>query len=38
MGDELFQKKLYITPKYQRQSIGSQIMRLLNQQVRRQRE
>ena len=33
-GDELFLKQLYITPKYQRQGVGSQIIRLLNEQAR----
>lgn len=33
-GDELFLKQLYITPKHQRQGIGSQIIRLLNEQAR----
>ena len=33
-GDELFLKQLYITPKHQRQGIGSQILRLLNEQAR----
>jgi ribosomal protein S18 acetylase RimI-like enzyme len=28
-GDELFLKQLYITPKHQRQGVGSQVMRLL---------
>jgi len=29
--DEIFLKQLYITPKHQRQGIGSQIIRLLNE-------
>jgi ribosomal protein S18 acetylase RimI-like enzyme len=33
-GDELFLKQLYIAPKHQRQGIGSQIVRLLNEQAR----
>jgi ribosomal protein S18 acetylase RimI-like enzyme len=33
-GDELFLKQLYIAPKHQRQGIGSQIIRLLNEQAR----
>jgi ribosomal protein S18 acetylase RimI-like enzyme len=33
-GDELFLKQLYITPKHQRQGVGSQIIRLLNEQAR----
>jgi ribosomal protein S18 acetylase RimI-like enzyme len=33
-GDELFLKQLYITPKRQRQGIGSQVIRLLNEQAR----
>jgi ribosomal protein S18 acetylase RimI-like enzyme len=33
-GDELFLKQLYITPKHQRQGIGSQVIRLLNEQAR----
>ncbi|MGF9759362.1 GNAT family N-acetyltransferase [Microvirga sp. 0TCS3.31] len=33
-GDELFLKQLYITPMHQRQGIGSQIIRLLNEQAR----
>jgi ribosomal protein S18 acetylase RimI-like enzyme len=33
IGDELFLKQLYITPKHQRQGIGSQIIRLLNEQA-----
>jgi ribosomal protein S18 acetylase RimI-like enzyme len=32
-GDELFLKQLYITPKHQRQGIGSQVIRLLNEQA-----
>jgi ribosomal protein S18 acetylase RimI-like enzyme len=32
-GDELFLKQLYITPKHQRQGIGSHIIRLLNEQA-----
>ena len=32
-GDELFLKQLYITPKHQRKGIGSQIIRLLNEQA-----
>jgi ribosomal protein S18 acetylase RimI-like enzyme len=32
-GDELFLKKLYITPEHQRQGIGSQVIRLLNEQA-----
>ena len=31
-GDELFLKQLYISPTYQRRGIGSQIIRLLNEQ------
>ncbi|MBO1909072.1 GNAT family N-acetyltransferase [Microvirga sp. 3-52] len=34
IGDELFLKQLYITPKHQRQGIGSQVIRLLNEQAR----
>jgi ribosomal protein S18 acetylase RimI-like enzyme len=33
-GDELFLKQLYIAPKHQRQGIGSQIIRLLNERAR----
>jgi ribosomal protein S18 acetylase RimI-like enzyme len=33
-GDEVFLKQLYITPKRQRQGIGSQVIRLLNEQAR----
>jgi ribosomal protein S18 acetylase RimI-like enzyme len=33
-GDELFLKQLYITPMHQRKGIGSQIIRLLNEQAR----
>jgi ribosomal protein S18 acetylase RimI-like enzyme len=33
-GDEVFLKQLYITPKHQRQGIGSQVIRLLNEQAR----
>ena len=32
--DEVFLKQLYTTPKHQRQGIGSQIIRLLNEQAR----
>ena len=32
-GDELFLKQLCITPKHQRQGIGSQVIRLLNEQA-----
>jgi ribosomal protein S18 acetylase RimI-like enzyme len=32
-GDELFLKQLYIAPKHQRQGIGSQVIRLLNEQA-----
>jgi ribosomal protein S18 acetylase RimI-like enzyme len=32
-GDELFLKQLYIAPKHQRQGIGSQIIRLLNEEA-----
>ena len=33
-GDELFLKQLYITPKHQRQGVGSQIIRLLNEEAK----
>src|SRR5215204_2387918 len=33
-GDELFLKQLYITPKHQRQGVGSHVIRLLNEQAR----
>src|SRR5687767_2772159 len=33
-GDELFLKQLYITPKHQRQGVGSQIIRLLNEETK----
>jgi ribosomal protein S18 acetylase RimI-like enzyme len=33
-GDELFLKQLYITPEHQRQGVGSQVIRLLNEHAR----